>query len=136
MAESDSTSMQDVTGLTLIRAALIGGAVIFGAVFWFLMQQSGTPVLDRETLPFVRWGILALFAVAAVAILVIRQKWMAAESFEEKRSLNITGWALAEGMTSVGAIYIFLAANPAYFVVGLLAQLLISFVLLPIPRDA
>lgn len=136
MAQTNPTSTREASPSTLniIRLALIGGVVMIGGAFWFIMQQSGTPVLDGDVLPWARWGMLAIFAAAAVAIFAVRKKWKAADMFEEKRSFNIAGWAFAEGMAFVGAVYMFLTTDPAFFIVGFLAQLIVSFVVLPVPK--
>lgn len=137
MAQSNPASAQETTPSTLriIRMVLIGGVLVFGAAFWFLMQQSTAPALDADVLPMARWGVLAVFAIAAIAIFVIQSRWKAADTVEGKRSFNIAGWALAEGMALVGAVYMFLAADPAFFIVGFLAQLFVSFMYLPIPTS-
>lgn len=136
MAQTNPASAQEAnpSALNIIRIALIGGVVMFGGALWFIMEQSATPVLGSDLLPWVRWGVLAIFAAAAVAIFVVRKKWEVADTVKGKRPLNITGWALAEGMALVGAIYMFLTMDPAFFIVGFLAQLVVSFVVLPVPK--
>lgn len=134
MAQPGSAQEASLSGLRIVRIVLIGGVVIFGAAVWYLVQQAGTPELDTDVLSVVRWGTLALFAVAAVAIFVVKQMWRSAETLKSKQSLNIVGWTVAEGMVLIGATYYFLAADPAFFVVGFLAQLLVAFVYLPVPK--
>lgn len=137
MPPSDSASTQPITPsvLNIIRWALLGGVVIFGAAAWFVNQQANAPMLSGEVGGTIRWGLFAFFGGVAIGILVVKQKWTTAETFDAKRPLNIVGWALAESMALVGAVYFLLTSNPAFFLTGLLVQLFVSFMFLPVPAS-
>ena len=84
------------------------------------------PELIDSVEPYAPMGVTALFAVLAIGIWVVRAQRQATGISP------IVGWALAEGMALIGGGYLLLAGDPTFFVVGLAAQLFVSFVVLPV----
>lgn len=121
--------------LNIIRYALLAGVLFFGAVAWFLTRDGGLVALDPPALMWVRYGIAAVLVGAAVGVMAVRRQWKNRAAFSEKASLNLVGWAVAEGAAFAGAIYYLMTGNILLFLLGLVLMLATEFVLLPIPSE-
>lgn len=130
---SSSDTNSSATAFQVIRAALIGGVVLMAGAFWFVLREQDAPILDPQMQDTFRYALLALFGAIGLGVMFIRQQWAAASDGKKKRSLTIVGWALAEGMALVGAVYYFLSSSPAFLLVGLLAQIFVSYFYITIP---
>lgn len=112
--------------LSIIRLALLAGTTLFGAVAWFLADGTGlTPDLVAD-LPYAPVGLTVLFAALTVGLWIVRAQRRATGGSP------IVGWALAESMALIGGVYLLLVGDPAFLVVGLAAQLVVSFVVMPV----
>ncbi|PEN08010.1 hypothetical protein CRI93_06090 [Longimonas halophila] len=112
--------------LSIIRLALLAGTTMFGAMAWFLAGGTGlAPDLVAE-LPYAPVALTVLFAALAVGVWIVRAQRRATGGSP------IVGWALAESMALIGGVYLLLAGDPAFLVVGLAAQLFVSFVAMPV----
>lgn len=123
------------SGLSIIRVALIAGVVATGGVFWYISDHLEGPILEAGMRSTVRLGILGFWAVMLLIISVIRRRRTRAPSAHRQRMLTVVGWALAEAIALVGVVYYFLTGAALLFFVGLLIQLGVSFIMLPIPSE-
>lgn len=122
--------------LQVIRFALLAGSLALGGIATFLTQNGGP--LAPELLAVeanAQTGASLLFLVFFGSVLAVRMKWNAATDFASRRTYTITGWALSESAATVGAVYLLLLGEPLFFAIGFAAQLFISFVLIPIPKQ-
>ena len=121
--------------LNFIRLGLLGQTLSLGAIAWFVAGTQGlTPGLFDGIEGYV-WGGLGLSFVGLFGgVLAARSRWRSAESYADKHSANIMGWALAEAAGLLGAIYLMMGGNAVFFGAGLALQGLASYVLLPLPE--
>ena len=129
-ADMSSSFVSTDTPLSIVRLALIVGTTLFGGIAWFLANSiadgSGiAPELLNE-FPLVPVVITALFVVLVIGIAVVRVQQRA------WGMSPLAGWALAEVMAMLGAAYLLMVGDPVFFVAGLVAQLIVSFVVLPL----
>ncbi|MFB6272312.1 MAG: hypothetical protein ABEL51_05390 [Salinibacter sp.] len=120
-------------GLNIVRLALIAGTAIFGPVAWMVASMEDIEVFTGNEV-YIWIGLTVFFLSLFGGILLARSKWRVADTFEEKRSANIIGWALAESAALIGGLYMMVGGTPAFFGAGFALQLLASFVLLPVPE--
>ncbi|MFO8231052.1 MAG: hypothetical protein R6U20_00150 [Longimonas sp.] len=112
--------------LSVIRLALISGTTLFGAAAWIIAGGDGLAPPLLNDFPYAPMALTALFVVLAIGIWILRA---------QQRSTGtspVVGWALAEAMAVLGGVYLLMVGDPAFLVVGLAAQLFVSFVVMPI----
>lgn len=117
------------TVLRIIRMALLGGVVMFGAVVTFLhSQQRPSAPESARALQYVN----IVFLVGAAAGVTFFQRKHAEERDPARRpTWNIIAWAMGEATAMFGAVHYLLVGHPLPYLVGL-AMLIASFVLVPI----
>ncbi len=117
--------------LGLIRLAMLGGMLAFGAVAWYLTHQPGW----RPSLPTGRDGFfyasLGIWAVVTVVLLLLRARVRSEADPRRRTPLMLVGWALGEMPAIWGGIYYLLTGDPQRYVTGLLF-LVMAFLLLPV----
>ena len=115
--------------LRIIRMALLGGVVLFGAVVTYLLRQERPdPPGAARSLQYVN---IAFLAIAAVGVMYIQRRHEAERDPARRSTWNIVAWALGESTALFGGVHYLLAGSPIPYLVGL-AMLLASFVLVPI----
>ena len=119
--------------LAIIRAALLGGILIFGVIAWFLASSS-VEGLDEETLSVLRLAFFGMMAAEGAALFFLQQRWKQATTFQERGTWSIIGWALGEGLALFGGVLLLLGAGPLPFLGGLLL-FAIAWLLFPISSD-
>ena len=114
----------------IIRLALLIGVASFGAVAWFLRQANAAPDI-AESSQMLGIAFFVIVAGSTGAMLFIRKRRADAKTAREAATMNIVGWALAEGAAFLGAIILLLTGNFVPFVIGV-AYMLAAFALFPI----
>ena len=118
--------------LNIIRLALLGGSVIFGAIAWYLTSSGQmTPTMEEGVIATLRYVFYAFVAIHLIGIWLVRQRADSAETFAQRARLLIIGYALAEGLVLFGGVYLLLTGNTVLFLGGLVV-FLVAFMLLPI----
>jgi hypothetical protein len=125
----------DPRSFNIVRYALLAGTLSFGMIAWAVSGTRGlVPAIDDGIEVYV-WSMLVLVFIGLFGgVLAVRSKWTAAETFDEKQSANIVGWALAESAGLLGGLYLLMVGNPLFFGAGIALQGMASFVLLPVPE--
>ncbi len=115
----------------LIRASLLGGVVMFGAVTVFLHRQGDwAPAPNPQELIYV--PVIAI-ALALGGMSVVRPIWSRATNEAQRFSFALMGWAMGEGAALAGGVYYFLTDDAKFYLAGIFV-LLASFMLFPIKR--
>ena len=121
--------------LNIIRLALLGGSVLFGAIAWYLTSSGQmTLTMDEGVTDTLRYVFYALVAIHLIGILLVGQRAAGTETFTRRARLLIIGYALAEGLVLFGGVYLLLTGNAVLFLGGLLV-FLVAFFLLPIQPE-
>lgn len=128
----DGTSPADMMRVRmLIRAALLGGVVMFGAVTFVLHRQTDfASVKNAAELIYV--PIIAM-ALGLGGIFAIRPMWSRATNEAQRFTYALMGWAMGEGAALAGGVYYFLTDDAKFYIAGIFV-LLASFMLFPIKR--
>ena len=112
----------------LIRLALIGGVLMFGAVTLFIHAQ---PSWKPATLPSATSYALLACSIISVAIAsAMRGRVLREPDPQRRASLLITGWSVGEAAGLFGGVVFFVTGQSQAYLLGLLAMLA-SFALLP-----
>ena len=119
--------------LGLARISLLGGALLFGGMVYYVQSQDGakpTPTADVvRQLRYVGYGVW-IVAVAGILFVKIRL----GETIERgSPNLSLIGWALAEATALFGGVYYFATGDYSLWVAGILVMV-VSFGLFPVPR--
>lgn len=116
--------------LAVVRLAILGGVLAFGALAWHLQRQPGwsRAPLDRDVFFY---ASLAIWAVATAGLLLLRGRWRRETDPARRTPLLIVGWALGEMPAVWGGILYLLTGDPQRYFTGLLF-LVMAFLLLPI----
>ena len=122
--------------MNIIRFAMLAGTVFFGGLAWYLVQSGQIePAIEASLASTIR----LVFYVALVGVMLglafLRQRLTQAQVWARRASLLLLGYALAEGLTFFGIVYLFLTGDPALFLGGLLVFLL-TFPFLPVRLPA
>lgn len=136
LIESHPSTAVHKNALPVIRFVLLTGSLALGGIAIFLTHDGGPlapELLDVEA--YARTGASVLFLGFFAGVLAMRMKWDAAEGFAARRTYTVVGWALAEAAATAGAVYLLLLGDPLFFAIGFAAQLFISFVLIPPPKQ-
>jgi hypothetical protein len=118
--------------LAVIRIALLGGVLMFGAVTYMVQRGDTWQAAGPDLLGTLRVALLATWVVAVVLLLVLRAR-LTRLTEVAGRSVLIIAWAVGEGAALFGGVYYFLSGNPEWFIIGLFVMLA-SFILFPIRR--
>jgi hypothetical protein len=122
----------------IIRLALLAGALLFGAVIWWLARDGRVPLgraggaaPDPDALRPLRLigPVLSVGAVAVAAAL----RAMIARTADPGRiaSLRILAWAAGEAAALFGGVYWLLSGDSSRYVIGLIAMLA-TYVVVPL----
>lgn len=117
-----------------IRAALLAGVLLFGAVCWFVVRQRGggpMPGVDTSAFSVLRVMVPVLgFAALSVAIAI---RVVIARTREEARrnSLRIIAWAVGEAAALAGGVYFLELGDPRLYLIGATAMLA-TFIVVPL----
>jgi hypothetical protein len=115
--------------LGIIRMALLGGVLLFGAVIWFLHRQPGyVPDGSMEPLrPVVPFIMLAFVA----GIIGVRVYLSRVTEPVQLHNFRLIGWAMGEAAALCGGVYYLNTNDPRFFIMGLFVQLA-SFIVVPL----
>ena len=120
--------------LAVIRAALLAGVLLFGAVCWFTIRQRGGAPIDggaADAFSAFRTIVPILCVVALGAAVALRSMIARARDEAKKSSLRIIAWAGGEGAALAGGIYYLRVGDPKLYVLGVVAMLA-TFVIVPL----
>lgn len=117
-----TSNTQQVTpqALRIIRFALLGGLLIFGAVAFYMANEAGMGATGDEE--FFSTLFIAFFVLAAAeggVMYFIHRRWKQAETFQQKANFSIIGWALGEGLALFGGVILLLGGSTLPFLCGL-----------------
>jgi hypothetical protein len=115
--------------LRIIRMALLGGVVLFGAAVTWLRSQS--PPDAYQAARSLQYVNIAFLVGAAAGVLHLQRRHAEERDPARRTSWNIIAWALGEATAMFGGVHYLLVGSPLPYLVGL-AMLLASFVLVPI----
>lgn len=119
------------TQMAIIRMALLGGVLIFGAVIWFLHRQPGyVPAGGMEQMRPVIPAIMLVFIACIVAV----RFYLARVTDPSKVGIfQLVGWTIGEAAAVLGAAYYFSTDDPRFYIIGLFVMLA-SFIVVPLRR--
>ncbi len=120
----------------VIRISLLVGVLLIAGSLWYVVQQLGGPLFDADMQATLQVPVIGLFAAITLGVLFIQKKRAETDELKKKRSLTIVGWAMAESLAIVGALYYLFVGSLAFLLVGILLQIGVSFYYLPIPPGA
>lgn len=121
--------------LHIIRFTLLISPILVAGALWTAVEPgSVAPDVFEGSEFYVTAVLVVVFGGFFGGLLTLRARWQAAEAFDTRTTINLIGWALAEGATLLGLAYLFLMGNALFFGAGLGLQGLASFVLLPVPE--
>jgi hypothetical protein len=123
-----------VRNLALVRFALLGGVLLFGAVCWFVTdQRGGGPQADADPAALAVFRVLVpALCLGAIAVATVLRGRVARERDAAKRdSLRMIAWAVGEGTALMGGVYYFKLGDPKLYVLGVVAMLA-TFIILPL----
>jgi hypothetical protein len=117
--------------LGIVRMAMLGGVLLFGAVTWFLHRRPGyVPLGGMDGLrPF----LPLIMVIAALGVIGIRWYLSRVRSDETVRNAQLGAWTLGETAALSGGVYYFTNDDPRYYIVGLFVMLA-SFIIVPLRR--
>lgn len=116
--------------LRIIRIALLSGVLIFGALAYYLTEQRGGGLAPENGGALQIMNIVILVG-AAVGIMIIQRRHLAATDPRKRTTLNIAAWAMGEATALFGGVHFLLVGNPIPYMVGLV-MMIASFVVVPI----
>ena len=118
--------------LGIIRMALLGGVLLFGAVTWFLHRRPGyVPIGGMEQMrPIVPFIMLAFIAgIVGVRIYLSR-----ITDPKQLGTVQLMGWTIGEAAGLFGGVYYFNTNDPRFFIIGLFVMVA-SFIVVPLRRS-
>jgi len=122
--------------LAVIRAALLGGVLLFGVVAWLAIRRRGggpVPGVDVDAFGVFR-TIVPVLCVAALGVAVaVRFAIARATDAGRRNALRMIGWAAGEMAALAGGVHFFQVGDPKLYVLGLTAMLA-TFIVVPL-RD-
>ena len=115
--------------LTMIRAALLGGVLLFGGTTYIAHQyEDWSPAPYPVALEYAP----AIFLVIALAITIFLRVALGPNADAGRRGrLGIMAWVMAEMPALWGAVYYWASDDPKWLMAGV-AMLIISFLLFPL----
>lgn len=121
--------------LKVIRLALTGGVLLFGAVVWFLTNRGTGPQLPADYAGPLTLAFAGLALASLVGLAVVRSVQARAADPLRKNTLAVVGWAFGEAPALLGGVFYLMTASPILYLTGV-AVLLVAFVMVPIPEQA
>ena len=119
--------------LAVVRAAMLAGVLLFGAVSWWTRRTAMSPrTVDPEFAEVLATLPLAGGIVALIAVVLLRRALSAAPDPANQGSLRVIGWATGEMAAMAGAVGYFLSGNVTSYLIGL-AVLVFTFIAMPLP---
>ena len=123
--------------LPVIRIAMFITVLLAGAGIWYLFNNNPAGaegvVLEADVRQYINLLFLALIAVVALVIMFVRRKLEGNLPVQKKFTLVLIAWATAEGMGLLGAVFN-MWGDATFFIAGLMVMLM-TFMVIPIPRD-
>ena len=108
---------------------MIATVLVAGGVIWFLFSDT-MEAIDPDA-EFQRYiNLIFLFAISTVALIVmfVRRKIESSDSIAQQCGLVLVGWAAAEGLGLMGAIFtVWGDATP--YIAGLIVLAMTMFVI-------
>jgi hypothetical protein len=126
-------SQQRATRLLLIRAAMLAGVLLFGAVTWYLEREGRLSTISAERAQMLGYVFMALTGAALVAMFFIRGQ-LAQANEARQLTLHIVGYAIAEGAALFGAVVWFIGGAREWYVAGVVLMV-VAFQILPVKRE-
>lgn len=111
--------------LAIVRWALLVGATLFGAIAWAVAGDTGLAPDLLAQMPYAPAVLTGCFVTIVLAVWGLQHQPGVASN-------PVIGWALAETMALLGGVYLLLVGDPTFWLVGLAAQLVVSFVVMPL----
>jgi hypothetical protein len=123
------------TQLLVIRTALLGGLLLFGAITWYMAGRGSTPMATPEQTRLYGFIFVALAASAVVGMIVMRTRLEKAADAKQLMSLYIIGYALAEGAALFGGVVWFIGGPREWYIAGLIV-VVAGYQILPVRRES
>ena len=120
--------------LTVIRAALLLGLLLFGAATWFQQTHGSLPQLPSNATRLYGYVFAGLVPCAVAGMFLMRKRIEAASEIPQMIPLYIAGYAMAEGVALFGAVTWFLGGDRTWYIAGLVVMV-VAFQILPINRQ-
>ena len=121
-------AMPEGRALTMIRGALLGGVLLFGASTYVAHRNDWSP----SPYPVALGYAPGLFLVIAIAITTFLRVALGSNADAGRRGrLGIMAWVISEMPALWGAVYYWVSDDPRWLLAGL-AMLIISFLLFPL----
>ncbi|MGQ0714686.1 MAG: hypothetical protein ACT4PJ_13275 [Gemmatimonadaceae bacterium] len=118
--------------MRLIRIAILGGALLFGIVTWWLRRSSPPPMApDLGPLLLAGYG---LWATVLVLLAFARGLYGQATDEARRATTIIIAWAAAESLALFGGVVWFLHGDSRWYVAGI-CLMLATFILFPLARE-
>lgn len=120
------------TMMRLIRIAILGGAVLFGMVTWWLRRTSPPPMAaELGPLRFAGYGLWI-----AVLVLLAFMRGLYGKAVDDGRRATtiIIAWAAAESLALFGGVVWFLHGDSRWYGAGM-CLMLATFILFPLTRE-
>ena len=120
------------TTMRLIRIAILGGALLFGVVTWWLRRASAPPMpAELGPLRFAGYGLWV-----AVLVLLAFMRGLYGKAVDDARRATtiIIAWAAAESLALFGGVVWFLHGDSRWYAAGM-CFMLATFILFPLTRE-
>ena len=119
--------------LSLIRMAMLGGVLLFGAIAWWARRNDPAPAATAAMRNILGVAPLALGIVALSTVVLLRRALARETDPARQATLRIIGWATGETAALAGGVGYFLTGDASTYFIGL-AVLMFTFVGLPVPE--
>lgn len=120
--------------MLLIRLAMLGGVLMFGAITWFIRRDGGAPTFDPAGANTLLWGARAVWGASMATCLVLFFALRNARRPAQVKTLSLIGWAAGEAVALMGGVVWFLTGNTQWYSFGLV-YLVLAFLAFPAPRE-
>jgi hypothetical protein len=134
-ARSGNNATMTPQTLNILRFMLLGASVLFGGVAWFLTRSGeGFAAGNEDIASLLRYVFYGVLIIVLVVGWLMKLRADRAETFEQRAGVLIVGYALAEGLTMFGGVYLLLTGSAVLFLGGLLVFML-AFQMFPIQSN-
>jgi len=116
------------SALTMIRAALLGGVLLFGVTTWYTHRGDWSPAPYPVALEYAP-GIFLILAAVITGFLRVALGPNA--DVGRRGRLGIMAWVMSEMPALWGAVYYWASDDPKWLFAGV-AMLVVSFLLFPL----
>jgi hypothetical protein len=120
------------TTMRIIRIAILGGALLFGVVTWWV-RRTGAPPLPAALGPL-RFAGYGLWVVVLVVLAFMRGLYGKVVDDTRRATTIIIAWAAAESLALFGGVVWFLHGDSRWYVAGM-CFMLATFILFPLTRE-